>query len=50
MTGDSGANSVVRSHRNEIVLAEVDEDVPIDIDTDENYERVLSLLSAGQAK
>ena len=49
-TGDSGANGVVRSHRNEIVLAEVDEDVPIDIDTAEDYERVLSLLSACQAK
>jgi molybdenum cofactor cytidylyltransferase len=44
VAGDEGARSVLRSHRNEIVLVEIDEDIPLDIDTDEDYQRLLASL------
>lgn len=44
IAGDAGAAPIIRSHRHEIVPVEIDEDVPLDIDTEEDYQAVLARL------
>jgi molybdenum cofactor cytidylyltransferase len=39
--GDEGARSLIKAHRAEIAFLNVDVDPPLDIDTEEDYERLL---------
>jgi molybdenum cofactor cytidylyltransferase len=43
VTGDQGARSVVRAHYSEVHAVEIDADPPLDIDTEEDYEKLRKL-------
>lgn len=42
LTGDTGARPLVRRHRDRVRLVEFDRPVPVDIDTEEDYQRLLA--------
>lgn len=44
VSGDTGASQVLRARREQIVPARIDGDVPLDIDTLDDYRRVLELI------
>lgn len=41
LTGDTGARSIVRTHWDRVHLVEFDRPVPFDIDTEEDYQRLI---------
>jgi molybdenum cofactor cytidylyltransferase len=43
VTGDQGARSVVRAHFSEVHAVEIDADPPLDVDTEEDYEKLRKL-------
>jgi molybdenum cofactor cytidylyltransferase len=43
VTGDQGARSVVRTHFSEVHAVEIDADPPLDVDTEEDYEKLRKL-------
>ena len=50
VTGDRGARHVIARQPERVQFAELDQDAPLDIDTEADYERVLVQFSARQAK
>ena len=50
VTGDQGARTVIRNHHPQVRYVDVDTEPPPDIDTESDFERVLTLLGCGQAK
>lgn len=46
VTGDEGARSVVEAHQDEIFMVEVGADPPLDVDTEEDFERLREIWSA----
>jgi molybdenum cofactor cytidylyltransferase len=45
--GDRGARSVVRAHFSEVRTVEVDADPPLDVDTEEDYEKLRKVWKLG---
>jgi molybdenum cofactor cytidylyltransferase len=45
LTGDQGARTVIRKHLADVRYVDVDAEPPPDIDTEDDYQRVLALLS-----
>jgi molybdenum cofactor cytidylyltransferase len=43
IAGDQGARTVVRAHRSEVFHVDVEAEPPLDIDTDEDFERLLRI-------
>lgn len=48
VTGDEGGRSVVRAHIHDLVLATVDINAPVDIDTPEAYDALLARVSPSE--
>jgi molybdenum cofactor cytidylyltransferase len=44
ITGDDGARSIVHAHRNEVTYVDFNQPPPPDIDTEDDYQRVLKIL------
>ena len=45
ITGDQGARSIVRAHPLDVATVEIDADPPLDIDTEQDYERLRAVWS-----
>lgn len=50
ISGDQGARGVLRRHSADITYAEIDQDAPLDIDTEADYQTVLRRVREDQAK
>ena len=49
VTGDKGARQVIARHPDLVQFVDMDQDAPLDIDTEADYERVLNMLTESQA-